>query len=177
MFQLAFKSLLSLNVLNLFTFFCFRFHTFRRALDDEMKLLNLEGVANKSKKAEREGITEEEEKILWYESLLRCHNAKALLHTIYFYNEKLFGIRAKEHRDLRCNNFRVNANSITFEESVSKTYYGGLKDLKYSLHVIRHICCCSDNSDHFPCLVNCYTKYLESVKSLSVKTEAFYFQA
>ena len=98
-----------------------------------------------------------------------------MLHTIYFYNGKRFGIRAKEHRDLRCNNFRVDANSVTFEESVSKTYHGGLKDLKSSPRVIRYIRCPSDNSDHFPCLVNCYAKYLESVKSLSVKTDVFYF--
>ena len=55
-------------------------------------------------------------------------------------------------------------------------FYGGLKDLKYSPRVIRHLCCPSDNSDHFPCLVNCYAKYLESVKSLSVKTDGFYFR-
>ena len=57
MLELAFKTLLSLNILNLFTFFCFKFHTLRRALDAEMNLSNLEGVANKSKKAERDGIT------------------------------------------------------------------------------------------------------------------------
>ena len=50
-----------------------------------MKLANLEGVTNKSKRVEREGITEEEEKILWNKGLLGCHTAQALLYTIYLF--------------------------------------------------------------------------------------------
>ena len=105
-----------------------------------------------------------------------CHNAKVLLHTVYFYNGKLFGIRAKEHRDLRYNNFRVDSNSITFDESSLKTYHGGLRGLKYSARVIKHICCPSDEPNHFPCLVEAHGKYLECVKFFAVKTNAFYFR-
>lgn len=60
-----------------------------------------DNVANKTKKEDRETITAEEEKILLEKNLLGCHSAKSLLHTIYIYNGKLFGICAKEHLDLR----------------------------------------------------------------------------
>lgn len=141
-----------------------------------MKQANFEGIAKKSKRPEREGIKEDEERIFWDKDLLGCHTAKALLYTVYFYNGKLFGIRSNEHRNLRYNNFIVDINSITYDESVSKTYHGGLKDLKYSPRVVKHICCPSDNANHFPCLVNCYAKYLENVKSLTQKSNAFYFR-
>ena len=38
---------------------------FRRALDGEMKQANYEGIARKSNRPERKGITEEGERILW----------------------------------------------------------------------------------------------------------------
>ena len=138
-----------------------------------MRQANYEGIGKKSRRPEREGITEDEERLLWDKVFLGCHNAKVLMHTLYFYNGKLFGIRAKEHRDLRYNNFRVDSTSITFDKSTSKTYHGGLKDLKYSPRVVKHICCPSDKAKHFPCLVSCYGKYLECVKSLAEKINGF----
>ena len=56
-------------------------------------------MANKTKKEEKEAITEELEKILWEKNLLGCQSAKSLLYTVYFSNGKLFVIRVKEHRD------------------------------------------------------------------------------
>lgn len=109
---------------------------FRRVLDAEMKMACKAGVAEKDKKREREAVTEEEEKIMWQKNLLGCQTAKSLLHTIYFYNGKLFGIRSNEHRNLRVHNFRIDRNSLTYDESLSKTYHSGLKDLKYSPRVV-----------------------------------------
>ena len=71
-----------------------------------MKQATADGVANKTKKPDREEITEEEENAFWDKGLLGPHTAKSLLHTIYFYNGKLFGIRSNEHRNLRFVNFR-----------------------------------------------------------------------
>lgn len=98
------------------------------------------------------------------------------MHTIYFYDRKLFGIRSKEHRDIRYSNFRVDSTSITFDESSSKTYHGGLKDLKYTPRVVNHICCPSEKAKNYPWLVSCYEKYLECIKPLSEKIDAFYFR-
>ena len=56
-----------------FLAFICRFLRFRNALDAEMR------EANKK------------------ENLLGAHTAESLLHTMYFYNGKLFGLRANEH--------------------------------------------------------------------------------
>ena len=73
-------------------------------------------------------------------------------------------VSAKEHQDLRYCNFRVELNGVIFDKTVSKTYHGGLKDLKRAPHVVKHVCCDDLNVEHFPCLVNCYATYLENVK-------------
>ena len=145
-------------------------------LDAEMKLACQDGLTNSTKMAKREEVTEEEKKIMWQKDLLGCQTAKSLI-TIYFYNGKLFGIRAKEHRGLRVNNFRIDSVSVTYDESTSKTFYGGLKYLKYTVldRVTKHICCSGKDVNHFPCIVNCYSTYIEKVKDLAKVNEAFYF--
>ena len=52
---------------------------FRRVLDAEMKVVCKAGVEKKNKKAEREAVTEEEEKIMWDKNLLGCQTAKSLV--------------------------------------------------------------------------------------------------
>ena len=109
--------------------------------------------------------------------LLGCQTAKSSQYNFFFfYNGKLFGIRAKEHRNLRVNNFRIDSVSVTYDESTSKTFHGGLKDLKYSPRVTKHICCSGKDVNHFPCIVNCYSTCIEKVKDLARVNEAFYFK-
>ena len=102
--------------------------TFRNALDIEMREANKLGVAQERKMTERKEITEEEESKLWKLNLLGKTTAESLLHTLYFYNEKLFGLRSSEHRLLRASNFKIVDNLIIFDETTSKTILGGLKD-------------------------------------------------
>ena len=66
-----------------------------------------------SKKKVRSEITEEEEVVLWQKKLLGEHTAKSLMYTMYFYNGKLFEIRAGEHRLLRLKNFLLSENCIS----------------------------------------------------------------
>ena len=123
-----------------------------------MKNLTADGVALKTNKAEKVGISAEEEKMFWEKGLLGCQTAETLVNTIYFYNGKLFGIQAKENRDLRYVNIKiVDSNRIVFDESQSKTFHGGLKDLKYTPCVIKHVCGRVENLNHFPCIFNCYS--------------------
>ena len=108
--------------------------------------------------------------------MLGDHTAKSLINTMYFYNGKLFGLRFKEHRGLRFCNFRVDSVSITYDESVSKNYHDGLNDIKYSPGVIKHVCCVGKETNHTRCIRKCYAKYLEKIKALAEKQEAFYFK-
>ena len=102
--------------------------TFRNALDIEMREANKLGVAQERKMTERKEITEEEESKLWKLNLLGKTTAESLLHTLYFYNGKLFGLRSNEHLLLRASNFKIVVNLIIFDETTSKTILGGLKD-------------------------------------------------
>ena len=53
-------------------------------------------------------------------------SARLLLNTVYFYNGKLFGLRASEHRSITLANIRIFDDCIKFEENVSKTFHGGI---------------------------------------------------
>lgn len=105
---------------------------FRKVLDAEMRDATKSGIDKETKKKTREEITLEEEELFWQMGLLGEKSAESLLHTIYFYNGKLFGLRANEHRLLRVGNIVVQENLIIFDESISKTFHGGLKDLSRS---------------------------------------------
>ena len=84
-----------------------RFHVFRKMLDVEMKFLYAcagEDYVRKAAKAERQAITEEEEKEMWRAGVLGESSVNTLLNTLYFYIGKLFRLRAIEHRMLRVHN-------------------------------------------------------------------------
>ena len=153
-----------------------RFSLLRKVMDAEMKESTKKGFGLKNTKPQREPVTAEEEEILWSKGLLGGNSATSLLHTIYFYNGKLFGLRAKDHRNLRIANFRITDNMITFDESFSKTFHGGLKDLKNTPRVSTHFCHDS-GKEHPRCLVQLYKLYLEKIKIFDsvVQDKAFYF--
>jgi integrase len=134
------------------------------------------GVGKESKKEERHGITLEDEKIMWEKGSLGCLTAKCLLDTIYFYNGKLFGLRSNEHRNLRIHNFQIDFVSVTYDETVSKSYHGGLKDLKYAPRVVRHVCCDGKDLNHTPRIVNSYASYVEKMRKSTNQVQAFYFR-
>ena len=150
---------------------------FRQVLDAEMRKATSDSVGKSAKMAERMEITEEDEQILWEKELLGDHTAKSLMNTMYFYNGKLFGLRSKEQRGLRFCNFRVDLVSITYDETVSKNHHGGLNNIKYSTQVVKHVCCIGKETNHTQCIRKCYAKYLERIKVIARKQEAFYFKS
>ena len=89
--------------------FFYRFGLFRKVLDAEMKEATRKGLSQKSKKEERHEVTAEEQVLLWSKGLLGNETAEYLLNTVYYYNGRLFGLRAGEHR-LRFINIRVESN-------------------------------------------------------------------
>ena len=130
---------------------------FRKTLDGEMKDATKCGVAQASKMSEKEEITEREETILWDMALLGANTAESLLNTVHFYNGKLFGLRAGEHRLIRLSNIVVEGNKIVFDEFRSKTYKGGLKDLKNKPRYIEQNNICT-NSVFNNCTINSVVK-------------------
>lgn len=151
-----------------------RLTLFRKVLDGEMKDATKEGLSVKFKKAERQEVTAEEEELLWSKGLLGNKTAECLLNTVYYYNGKLFGLRAKEHRQLRYMNIRVENNFIIFDESVSKTFHGGLNDLKYKPRFVKHFCHAL-RSQHSRCLVEIYELYLSMIQDLATKNRCILF--
>ena len=61
-----------------------------------------------------------------------------LIVIIIIITEKLFSLRADKHRLLRLCNIFVKENYFIFSESLSKTFHGGLKDLKKKPRFIKH---------------------------------------
>ncbi|XP_020912548.1 zinc finger MYM-type protein 3 [Exaiptasia diaphana] len=110
----------------------------RKILDAEMKSAQKDGIV--SKKEDKEAISEEEEEKMWSQGHFGTITAKSLLNTVYFYNGKMFGLRANEHRMLRLRDIQVSSNMITYKENTSKTFHGGIKDLKKKPRFVNHIC-------------------------------------
>jgi hypothetical protein len=108
------------------------FSGLRRILDAEMKSVHATGLTNQ--KDEKEPVTEKEEQQMWELQFLGDQTAKALLNTIYFYNGKLFGIRAQEQRKLRLNDIEIvdENTTIVYREKSSKTFHGGIAELQNS---------------------------------------------
>ena len=149
------------------------FNLLRRALDAEMRKATSDGVAIKSKMRERDPISEEDEALLWEKGILGCNSAKSFFRTIYFYTGKLFGLRSTEHRNLRYSNFSIDSESVTYDESVSKTYHGGLRDLKYKPRLVKHVCCAGKDVGHNRCIVKCYSSYASKIQEIACKVKAF----
>ena len=153
----------------------YRFQRFQKLLDCEMKKSTREGVGVANRKPDKEAITDEEEEKFWAAGQLGMSTSKSLLNSVYYYNGKLFGLRRAEHRNITLNNFEMGSNYIAFEENVSKTFHGGLCDLKYVPRKVRHVCH-EEGEKHERCLVEIYKYYIELVKIENPQMNAFYFR-
>ena len=149
--------------------------TFRRVLDAEMKEATRMGVTLKTKGDEKEAVNNEKEELFWSKGLFGQSSARSLLNTVYFYNGKLFGLRASEHRSITLANIRVFDDFIKFEENVSKTFHGGICDLKYVPRSVTHICHPKGQS-HERCLVELYRLYIGLCETVGKDISAFYFK-
>lgn len=83
---------------------------FLKVLNAETKILHADvtGV-QKGKNEEWKVISMDEEKHLWSVGILSESSAETSIKTLSFYLRKLFGLRAKERRSLRLDNFLVGA--------------------------------------------------------------------
>ena len=98
-------------------------------LDAEMKDGTWAGIGLKAKQ-KKEPVTDEERQ-LWQSGVFGMKTAKSLLNVVYYYNGKLCGLHGGEHRQICLKNFEIGDNYICFKENESKTFVGGLLDLKH----------------------------------------------
>ena len=79
---------------------------------------------------------------------------------------------------MRLRDIEIGCNFLIYRENMSKTFHGGIKDLKKTPKVIKHVCHKEGEEDHQRCLVKIYSKYYELTTSLDPSTleRAFYFQ-
>ena len=77
---------------------------------------------------------------------------------------------------LRLHNFVVSENAVSFVKNVSKTYHGGLKDLKRNPRNVKHYCHRDGDKEHNPCIVKLFKKYTSMISDLSRRNDAFYFR-
>jgi len=140
-----------------------------------MKCGTRDGLHIKYKKDEKEFVSEEEKEMFWKQGLLGTCTAKSVLNTVYFYNGKLFGLRGGEHRNIVVNNFEIGSNFLTFTENASKTFHGGLRDLKYVPRVVKHVCH-ERRAKHDRCLLDIYRLYIGLVETIGKQFTAFYFR-
>ena len=124
-----------------------------------------------TKKDKKEAITDEED-LFWSKGLMGTGSSNSLLNTVYFYNGKLFGLRGGEHRNITVRNIRVSDDCLRFEENSSKSFHGGICDLKYVPRAVTHICH-ERGQTHARCLVEVYRLYLGFVIFLVKWTKHF----
>ena len=68
-------------------------------------------------------------------------SVKTLLHSIYFYNGKIFGMRSQEHRQMRLDDIKIEDDkTIVCRENISKTFHGGIADIKKRCRLVKHLC-------------------------------------
>ena len=108
----------------------------------------------KCKKEEKEFVSEQVEATFWV---------------------KKFGLRGGDHRNIVVNKSEIGSNFIEFEENASKTYHGGVCDIKYVPRMVRPICH-STEEKHEPCPVEIFRFYIGLVESHAKEVTAFYFK-
>lgn len=147
------------------------FEQSRQALSAAMKISRSEGNGLHTKKAAEISLKDEDD--LWSNGTFGFENPVKLIKTLLFYNGLIFTLRARqEHKNLKIDKqFKIgrdeNGKYLSYEETVSKTNYGGLnakckpKNIKvYEL----------EGSDK--CLVQMFELYMS--KRENIKTQDFY---
>ena len=103
------------------------FRTFRQALEKWTKELigETEGVGVQVR--HKDPVTVDDERMLWDTGTFNTNMAEGLSYCIYFYNSKVFGLRAMdEHVNLQADQFTIgtdeyNCKFLQFQGRLSKT--------------------------------------------------------
>ena len=144
-------------------FECHDFMSFRSVLNGKMKSLSREGVGLHRNQAEPVSVKQEE--MLWEKGIFDVSTSKGLLNICYFYNCKIFGLRASdEHSNLDVSQFVFGSDNdgeyVRFMGRSCKNNPGGLKDFgKYKFKDIKQY----SDSENPRCFVKILQKYISLI--------------
>ncbi|XP_033727613.1 uncharacterized protein LOC117316943 [Pecten maximus] len=122
------------------------------------------GIGTKKKRSDP--IDQDDENKLWETGQFGPNSSHSLLNTVFFYNCKLFGLRAMdEHRGLQCDQFVCGSDNtgtfIQFDGRTSKNIQGGLKHRKLEAKSIKHYSVSGEERS----LYDIYKVYLEKINT------------
>ena len=143
-----------------------RFLYLRRVLEAKLKDLSRRGIGSEIKRAD--AFTKQDEEICWQKRLFGSDCAESLLHTIYFYNCKLFHLRGcDEHRRITIHDISIGEDSngkyVDFIGNTSKNSQGGMRSLARNIEskTSRYY---SQENDHG--IVDFYHEYISICRKL-----------
>ena len=150
-----------------------KFHLITRSLDAAMKIATRNGVGLQRKHAEI--ISEEEEKKMWT-SVFGDESPSQLIKTLFYLNGIHFALRGgSEHTELTIDQFEATERNgkrcLIYSEKFSKTFSGGLRDMRKSPKKVVHFE--NVSSDGRKSHIDLFTKFI-SVRPK--RTTRFYLQ-
>ena len=141
------------------------FRKFVGALDSKMMELARKGIGTETNSADP--ITKQDEEYLWERNVINTNTAQGLSFGIYFYNSKLFGLRAMdEHVEMERSQFSIvrredGVEGVKFSGRICKNQRGGIKMMK-SKQEFKSIVHWSEPG-HPRDIVQLYKKYLSLI--------------
>ena len=148
------------------------FKTFQTAVDNLFKQLTSDGIGAEARPTE--GISTEEEAVLWETGTLNVTTPKGLLRAAFFVCGKCFCLRGgEEHRALGLSQLQrlKNPNRYVYVENSSKNRPGGLNQMKLSHKSVTIVA--SDSSGD-KCPVFILDMYISKLPAAAREKDLFY---
>ena len=148
------------------------FSAFTTTIDNFYKDLRSGGVGATSKHAE--GISREEEELLWTSMVLNVTSTLGLLRAVFFSNGKGFCLRGgQEHRDLKLSQLErlSDPDRYVYHENSSKNKKGGLRELRLE-HKSVSVIAVPDVGER--CHVSLLDLYISKLPPEAVEQDLFY---
>ena len=138
---------------------------FRDALGKRLKDLFSQGVGTCPKQADP--LTPEDEDIFWKMGLFSLTTATGLSNAVYFYNEKIFGFRARdEHENLMAEQFKIGheldgSKYLLFNGRLAKNISANLNTNATPRQVKQYA-----DKENPRCVVNLFETYLSLIPAV-----------
>jgi hypothetical protein len=145
---------------------CPEFKTVRDTLDARRKHLLSIGIGTHPRQADP--ILQDEEKLLWDSGVFNTSNALGLSYVMYFYNNKLFGFRARdEHAELKTDQYvfgvdpRNRRQYVEYHGRLAKNVTGSYMAKATPRRVMQYA-----NPENPRCLVQLFRRYIGLVQNV-----------